>query len=108
MRFGLSYRPQPVPSRPEDLWKRIYMKPGVSGEEFYISCIPPMSPGAIDPPTSCTMNLRLAPKQIGTRRAGLILKASVPAARLEDWRQIEATVVRLFAGRVEWIEGGPS
>lgn len=108
MRFGLSYRPQPVPSRPEDLWKRIYVKPGVSGEDFLISCIPPMSPGAIDPPTECTMELMLAPKQIGSRRAGLSLKASVPAARLEDWRQIEETVVQLFAGRVEWTDAEPS
>ena len=105
-RFGLSYRPAPVPGRPEALWKRNYLKPGVSGEEFYIGCTPPIGPGSIIEPTECGMTIMLHRTEMNGRPAGIIVNASVPATKIGDWKLIEAAVRKLVEPNVEWV--GPA
>lgn len=103
LRFGLSYRPAPVPGRPEALWKRNYLKPGVSGEEFYIGCTPPIGPGSIIEPTECGMTMMLHRREMNGRPAGIIVNASVPASKIEDWKLIEAAMRKLVEPNVEWV-----
>lgn len=105
MRFGLSYRPDPVPGRPESLWKRYYFKPGVSGEEFSIGCLPPIGPGSIIEPTVCGMTLMFPMPERNGRPAGIFVNASLPASRIEDWRLVEAAMRKLVAPNVEWVGG---
>lgn len=104
-RFGLSYRPDPVPGRPEALWKRNYLKPGVSGEEFYIGCTPPIGPGSIIEPTECGMTMMLHRREMNGRPAGIMVNASVPASKIEDWKLIEAAMRKLVEPNIEWVEG---
>ena len=105
LRFGLSYRPAPVPGRPEALWKRNYLKPGVPGEEFYIGCTPPIGPGSIIEPTECGMTIMFHPTEMYGRPAGIRVNASVPASKLEDWELIEAAMRKLIEPNVEWVGG---
>ena len=102
-RVGLSYRPDPVPGRPEALWKRNYLKPGVSGEDFYIGCTPPIGPGSIIEPTECGMTMMFHPTEINGRPAGIMVNASVPASKIEDWEKIEAAIRNLIGPNVEWV-----
>jgi len=105
-RFGLSYRPDPVPSRPEELWKRVYMKPGVSGEDFLITCIPPIGPGSIIPPITCTMTFLVAQQevfsmyggsqQLRPRRAGVQIRVNLAVEDLENWQEIEQALRKLL------------
>lgn len=105
IRFGLSYRPDPVPGRPESLWKRNYLKSGVSGEQFSIGCVPPIGPGSIIEPTECGMTLMFHEAVMNGRPAGIIVNASVPASRIEDWELIEAAMRKLVEPNVEWVGG---
>jgi hypothetical protein len=104
-RFGLSYRPDAVPGRPEELWKRNYLRRGIPGEEFYIGCTPPVGPGSIVQPTECGMTIMLSSKEVTGRRAGIMVIASVPAAKIEDWVQVEAAIRTLLGPNVAWFEG---
>ena len=104
MRFGLSYRPDPVPDRPEPLWKRNYLKSGVSGEQFSIGCVPPIGPGSIIEPTECGMTLMFHEAVMNGRAAGIVVNASVPASRIEDWKLIEAAMRKLVEPNVEWVQ----
>ena len=104
-RFGLSYRPDPVPGRPEALWKRNFLKPGVSGEEFYIGCTPPIGPGSMIEPTDCGMTMMFHPTEVNGRPAGIMVNASVPASKIEDWETIEAAIRNLVEPNVEWVGG---
>jgi hypothetical protein len=97
--FGLSYQPNPVLSRPEELWKRVYVKPGASGEDFLITCIPPIGPGSIIAPKTCTMTFLVAQRevlvlyggsqQLRPRRAGVQIRVNLAAEDLQNWQQIE-------------------
>lgn len=93
---GLSYRPQQVPTRPPELWKRAYFKSGVSGDDFYISCIPPISPGAIEAPSACAMHLMLGSTDINGREWGAYVRITFLVERLSDWEVIESRVVELL------------
>lgn len=102
-RFGLSYRPDPVPGRPEELWKRNYLKPGISGEEFYIGCVPPIGSGSIIEPTECGMTMMLGRREMNGRPVAIMVNASIPASKMEDWKLIEAAMRKLIEPNVDWI-----
>ena len=95
-RFGLSYRPMKVASRPPELWKRAYFKPDVSGRYFHITCIPPIAPGSIGAPKYCKMTLLLGAEKVARREWGGQVDVAFAEDRLSDWPEIEERVKNLF------------
>jgi hypothetical protein len=103
VRFGLEYRPLDVPGRPEELWRRAYFKQGVSGEDFYISCTPPIGPNSISPPTACAMHMQIEATKIEDRLWGAYIRVGFSESRLSDWQAIERAALNHFDGRLEIV-----
>lgn len=104
LKYGLSHRPQITQLRPEKLWKRIYVKPGVKKHDFLIRCIPPIAPGRIWEPDTCEMEMIFSPEGHGSHNDVFLIGLSFDAKRLSDWRAIENTVISFLRGKLEFIE----
>ena len=96
-RFGLSYRPQIVPTRPEDHWRVGYFKPGVSGEDFHIRCSPETPGFSVAPQKWCRMEISLNSTEIGDRMWSAQVGALFRVERMDDWPEIEKRLRNLFS-----------
>lgn len=96
-RFGLEYRPQVVPGRPEDRWQVGFFKQGVSGEDFYIQCWPETPGFALAPQEWCGMEMNLNPTPIGDRVWSANVFVRFKMERLGDWPLIEKRVRSLLS-----------
>lgn len=100
IRFGLSYRPQPVPGRPEDMWQRIYSKPGPHHSDFLIQCIPPISINSISAPEACTMIFNLPIAADLSKSLSLVVHVDFDVDRLSDWKNIEGATSSFLSSRI--------
>lgn len=96
-RYGLSYAPQVVPSRPETHWKVGYFKPGVSGDDFHIRCSPEAEGFEIKPQKWCAMVMMLNPTEVHGRPWAASVLVTFNVERLEDWQEIEAKTRDIFS-----------
>lgn len=96
-RFGLEYRPQIVPSRPEDHWKVGYFKQGVSGAVFHIWCWPESVGFSLAPQKWCVMEMNLNPTPIRDRVWSAEVFVRFKVERIKDWPSIESRVRRVLS-----------
>ncbi|MEO6218757.1 MAG: hypothetical protein ABIO86_22225 [Sphingomonas sp.] len=100
IRFGLSYRPQRVPGRPEELWQRIYSKTGSGRNDFVIKCIPPISINSISEPKSCEMTFNLPIAANLSKSLSIVVDVDFDVDRLSDWKNIEKSISSFVGSRI--------
>lgn len=96
MRYGLSYQPLVVQSRPETHWDAGYFKPDVSGDDFHIRCRPETPGFSTAPQKWCMMALSVNPTEFDGRMWAVRVETTFRVERLTDWQAIERRTLELY------------
>jgi hypothetical protein len=98
-KFGLSYRPQMMPDRAEELLQRIYVNVDKGKYKTLIKCIPPISINSISAPKSCEMLIDINSDRL-YGDFSIVGEATVDEKRIGDWKVIETSVKNFFKNHV--------